>query len=775
MTILKKYWPYLFILIVWFIFASPYFIKGNVPYPSSYQVNFFAPWSAQSEFASPVKNNAMPDIITQIYPWKHFAIQTYLSGQIPFWNPYSFSGTPHLANYQSAVLSPFNLLFFIMPFVDAWSVLVLLQPLLAGIFMFILGQSLFKSKIGSLISATSFMFCGFITTWMGYATLGYAILFLPLGLYGIEKYFQTNKKKFLIATSLSIPLSFLSGHFQISVYFLITLIVYVFIKFLVTKNAKQSLCVILYILCGLLLSMPQLLPSIELYGQSLRSSLFQKTEAIPINYLPTFLAPDFFGNPVTRNDWFGHYAEWNAYIGLIPFLLAIYCLLNKKNKQVIYLFIFTAVILLLAFNTPLLNIFIFLKIPVLSTSAASRAIVLYSFMFSLLAAFGYDGLKEDIKSGIIKKIYLLSGLTLLFFIGLWIFIYLKVMPATAVSIAKQNLILPTIIALCFSFLVFICIRFKKRKEIFIFFGIALLILTSFDLLRFSKKWMPFDPKNLVFKTTDTLNQLSKMSGYERFLGNLGGEVTVYYGLPSVEGYDAVYVQRYGEFIEFIDNGKLEIPERSVVSLSKKGVFTDKAINLLGIKYIVHKKTDDHAVWTFPFWQYPQDQFSLAYKDSYYEIYQNNKVYPRAFLVNKYKTIQKKEQILSTMFASGFNLRKEIVVENNVKLGFSNSDPGTVNIVSYSPNKISLSVDAKTDSLLFLSDSYSPGWKAVIDGKDKQIYRADYVFRAIAVEKGKHTVEFIYFPISFKYGLILAVFGGLGLLFLGFPKNKVFKS
>ncbi|MEK7573051.1 MAG: hypothetical protein AAB531_01360, partial [Patescibacteria group bacterium] len=95
-----KFWPIVFILAVWLIFSSPYFFKNLVPFPSEYLVNFFPPWASYQEFAGPVKNNAMPDIITQIYPWKNFTIETLKTGQIPLWNPYSFSGTPHLANYQ---------------------------------------------------------------------------------------------------------------------------------------------------------------------------------------------------------------------------------------------------------------------------------------------------------------------------------------------------------------------------------------------------------------------------------------------------------------------------------------------------------------------------------------------------------------------------------------------------------------------------------------------------------------------------------------------------
>ena len=178
---MKKYLPFLFILLIWGIFSYPFLILGKVPFPSRYQVNFFAPWTGYPELAGPVKNNAMPDIITQIYPWKKFSIEQLKSGNIPLWNPYSFAGTPHLANYQSSPFFPLNILYFLpFSFVVVWSFLVILQPLLAGIFTYLFLRSLKRSQIASLISSVSFMFCGFLTTWMAYGTLDYATLFLPL-------------------------------------------------------------------------------------------------------------------------------------------------------------------------------------------------------------------------------------------------------------------------------------------------------------------------------------------------------------------------------------------------------------------------------------------------------------------------------------------------------------------------------------------------------------------------------------------------------------------
>ncbi|MBI2420758.1 MAG: YfhO family protein [Candidatus Levybacteria bacterium] len=509
--------------------------------------------------------------------------------------------------------------------------------------------------------------------------------------------------------------------------------------------------------------MVQFLPSIEFYSQSLRGSDFLKNEVIPWGYISTFLAPDFLGNPVTRNDWFGHYAEWNAYIGVLPLMLAFYSIFSKNKSQVIFLFILSFIVLFLAFPTTLQDLFINLHIPVLSTSAASRIVVLYSFSFAILSAFGLDQLILDIKNKKAWKIIIWFLCFAIIFLILWIAAYTKLfIPAERIVVARNNLILPTSLFIISALIIFIWNINKKMTFVALSF---LLLIVSFDMLRFVIKWMPFDPKNLVFPDTKTTRSFSKISGYNRVFGNLGGEASMYYRLPSVEGYDALYIKRYGELINFIEEGKPKNLYRSVVSFSKTGLYASRALNLLNIKYIVHKLADDYAGWTFPYWTYPKNQFKLIYRDNMYEFYENTQVFPRAFLVGQYRIVENPEKIMSLMFDDSFDLKKEIILEEDPVINKTEGDIGKVKIVSYQPNNIEISVEAKSRALLFLADSYYNGWKATIDGKNASVLRADYAFRAIPVNAGMHTVRFYYDPWSFKSGVYLSVLGLMGLLFI----------
>lgn len=761
----RRFWPFIFILGVWLIFSLPYFLNNKVPFPSNYQVNLFSPWSVYENFKGPIKNNAMPDIITQIYPWRHLSIEEWLTGNVPFWNPYSFSGTLQLANYQSAVFSPFNILFFILKFVDAWTILVLLQPLLAGIFMYLFIGSLGNfSKPARLISAISFMFCGFITVWMGYATLGYAILFLPLALYSTEKYLKDKQKRYLFLLTLTIPLSFFSGHFQTSLYFFSTVIAYVLFKAFVGKRGREGFSLLLYCFFGILLTMPQVIPSLEFYLQSTRNDLFLKIEEIPWSYLPTLISPDFYGNPVTRNDWFGHYAEWSSYSGILPLLFAVFIIIHRKIKRISFFLILLFVSFILSHGSPLSDLLINLHIPVVSTSAQSRIIVLFSFSLAVLSAFGFDQLLHDIKEHKKKSIIFLLIFSLFIFLVLWAIVIFKLfLDPTKIAIAKSNLVLPTLIFISSSITILLFYNFNKGKYIYLF-SLILLLIVCFDMIRFSTKWQPYDPKDLVFAETPISKYLPNISTYFRVYGNYTAEDSVYYHLPSVDGYDPVYIKRYGEFIASLVNGKLSDSPRSVVKFPVDGKYTQQAVDLLGIKYIIHKVSDGHSSWAFPFWNYP-DKYKQIYKDTYFEIYENKYVLPRAFLVGKYTVINDDQKILDTLFSNNFKLSNQVILENNPQIKFSNETLAWTDIYKYTPQQINIATSSNDNAILVLTDVYYPGWEAEIDGEKTLIYRSDFTFRSVVVPKGTHDVRFYYRPASFKIGLDFALFAIFGIIIL----------
>lgn len=753
---IKRFYPIFFIIGIWVLFSLPFLLFNKTPYPANYQVNFFSPWAAYPEMKGPVKNAAQPDIVTQIYPWRYFSINEMKAGRIPLWNPYSFAGTPHLANYQSAALSPLNTLFFLpIKFIDAWSILVLLQPLMAGLFTYILMRKMKVGKLGSLLSSISFMFCGFLVTWLGYATLGYAILPLPFAIYCVLQFADAQKYRWLIFLSLTFPLSYFAGHFQTSLYFAIGVIAFIIYNLIFSNKKKPYFESFVFIFAGLLFTAPQVLPTIELYMHSVRSELFQKVEAIPLNYLVTLFSPDFYGNPVTRNDWYGHYAEWNGYAGAIALALGCYAMFFERNKKTIFFIVLALVSFLMAFDTPFQSLLVALKIPVISTSAASRIIVLFSFSVAVLAGFGFDSLlRRKNKKRFLMWVAIVFGI----FFATSAIGFLSITDAEKINIAWKNSVLPAAILLLLTFILYFLVFLKNKKKSLILVA-TIVILSGFEMYRFASKWQNFDPKELVFVDVPVTAFYNSQNHYDRALGLSGGEDAVYYKMPILSGYDPLFKAEYGELIQFIGKGKPAAPERSVVVFPLNGKFTPQALNLLGVHYIVHKTSDGTFSWAFPFNKYPAEQFTKIYDDPYYKVFKNRTAYERAFVVSSVQKIDS-SKIPEKMFES--NLKEVAFVEEEIN-GSSKLSQGTARIIEYNPNKVSIKAVTKGDAFLVLTDNYYPGWKATVNGKNAKIYKANYSFRGVFVPKGESNVIFTYVPLSFYIGIYFFLLGGLVII------------
>lgn len=752
--------PLLVLLSIWFIFAHPYFLQSNVPYPSSHQVNTFHPWREYKQFWGPVKNDAMPDIVEQIMPWKKLVVDSWKQGEIPLWNPYSFSGTPLLANYQSAALSPFLLLFFILPFIDAWSIIVLLQPLLAGLFTYLFVRSLKVSTLGSLLSAIAFMFSGFIVVWMAYGTLALAIVFLPLILWSIQRLYIRLHPGLLLVTSLGLFVSFTAGHFQTSLYLFLFVFCFLIYQYMTTRNKKTTVLVLLALFFGLLLAMPQLLPTIELYTLSPRSTAIQTSGGIPFFYLPTLVAPDFFGNPVTRNNTFGYYAEWASFVGMIPFVLAVFAVTTRR-RIVLFFSMLSFATLLLAVESPIHTLLPHLKIPVLSTSIPSRIIVLFSFSLAVLAGFGLDTIRTFFLQK--KKKHMLFKLIVVWivFLVVWFLLLRNLFPLADldIAVAKKNLLLPTAL-LGITTIGIVFLLFYPKKQLIGLFAILLLLLTAFDSLRFVQKWMPFDTRAFVFPTVPVIEKIQEKNDHGRIAGNIRGVLT-YYHVPLIEGYDPLYNKQYGEFVRSADTGTYLEAERSVVSVAAHAAYIDRLYDILGVSLFFHPNKDTKQSWAYPIWD-KEEKYKKVFSDARYTLYENNTRLDRAQLFYTYAVIHDEKKLLEAFYSPTFPFRETVLLREDPGIPNQQEGEGTVKIRSYKPNEIVLDVKTSHPALVFLSDVYYPGWHASSKNKEIPIYKANYTFRAIPVSAGEQNIVLTYTPFAFYLGLVLVGIGMGGL-------------
>ncbi len=93
-------------------------------------------------------------------------------------------------------------------------------------------------------------------------------------------------------------------------------------------------------------------------------------------------------------------------------------------------------------------------------------------------------------------------------------------------------------------------------------------------------------------------------------------------------------------------------------------------------------------------------------------------------------------------------------------GFFRKDAAAIE--SHQPERVEVSTDSPREGFLVLSDTYRPGWSALVDGIPAPILRAQVAFRAVRVPAGKHRVLFLYSPTSLRLGAAVSL---LSLLIL----------
>jgi hypothetical protein len=265
----------------------------------------------------------------------------------------------------------------------------------------------------------------------------------------------------------------------------------------------------------------------------------------------------------------------------------------------------------------------------------------------------------------------------------------------------------------------------------------------------------------LFSTAKTISMDSTILINDPTYSNLLKErnlpsMNLFYSLHDIWGIDVIRVKRTDELYR--------------IFIAAPSISTTHLIDLYGVKYITSVTPLEG-----------NNQFELIYarleglkgkkedllKENTIKLYKNRSPLPRAWLVRDFKVLDSKT-ILSMMIQKEFNPRKEVLLEEtppSLTLPHKGGGVGgsEVEFISETNNRLQLHVETKENSLLVLSDTYYPGWKAFVDGTPQKIYRADYAFRAVPLGAGTHKVEFVYDPMSFKLGAGVTLLGILGCI------------
>jgi hypothetical protein len=153
------------------------------------------------------------------------------------------------------------------------------------------------------------------------------------------------------------------------------------------------------------------------------------------------------------------------------------------------------------------------------------------------------------------------------------------------------------------------------------------------------------------------------------------------------------------------------------------------------------------------------RFRLAHSGDV-KIYENLDVLERAFLVRKAAVAADDEEALALMRDEAFDPAAEVVLADvgNPGRGAPTWSADTVRVARYAPERVEIEVQAETPGYLVLTDAWYPGWQATVDGEPATVRRADLLFRAVAVDEGRHRVVFTFRPASLSVGAGVSLVG-----------------
>jgi hypothetical protein len=704
--------------------------------------------------------------LLQFVPWREFAFESIRNGHLPLWNPLVGMGAPLIANYQSALFYPPNVLLFLTD--PAWGhgLLVLLHIVWAGLGMVYLTRRLGFGLMAQAIAGLAFSLSGYSIARAGFLSINAAVSWLPWMIAWTDAVarevsqegIRRKSLRPIIFLTIMLTMQWLSGHAQTAWYSLILIVSWGLWRSYTLERWKG----IAYTAIGMLfagmfafaLSAIQLIPVLEYLNLSQRATDINRDLALTYSFWPWrllgLLIPNVFGNPA-QGDYWGYANFWEdaIYIGVLPFILgilgAIRGIRKKQNSSfIIFLLILIGFSFLMALgNNTAIFTFLFDQVPTFDLfQAPSRWMVIFVFCLSLLAAFGAD-LWE--KEKLVRLFWVRLGTVGAMTIAVVALLSPTFLPDIKVSfihgIASTGILLG----------ITGIIAWRRRLRPGNAWPIAIFIFVAVDLIWAANGLNPSIPSafyespsklsstivsgNRVYMPAEIEYELkfNQTHRFDTFNPEVDWEVVrdrglpntaMLDGIPSANNFDPLIPNTYALWMTRLEQ---DHPDENSSILA-----------LMDVGWLAQENVDGFYV----------EVAGPA----------------RIRTVGQVRWVDDESEALDQVFNHEFDPTKQVILHGNPQLPSTSYDPeGTLEIVKQSdPNRVVVRASMSTNSWLVLSDLWFPGWRVYVDGSEQPILKADYLFRAVELRPGEHLVEFVYRPMSFTLGLVISVIAWIGL-------------
>lgn len=749
--------------------------------------------------------------ITTSMSMKNYLAYAREVGTQPLWDPYIFMGMP--AYITSINLRGFDLILYIIHLLESIFQFITSEYSAGPTFYFyILAVTTYLflryKNVDRLVALFASIGVTFSTGMIIFIPIGHntkmlTLCMIPLVFLALERLQKKISLFDFILLIAVIHIQLLSAHIQEIFYaFFAVLIyfVYFIIKYFLNKKISEALNLIkvgvIFVFASLFaagMSIDQYWAIYEYNPTSIRGtpsvleqiSPTKKPTASGLDYeyatnwsfspgeMLTWIMPSFYGygnstyqgelsnnQPVEVNTYWGQmpFVDVPQYMGILIFifgLMGIY--FQRKNPFVQFLTILVVISVLISFGRtfPVVYDIMFYYFPFFNKFRVPSMILnLVQIAFPILAAIGvYSIIKfkegeEKINIKILNYIlYFFAGLFVIFIvfnstIENWYLGLLrdsqKVHPQLydyTFNMFYEDSLIAFGIAIIGLGLTLAYLKGKLNSQVLV---LLIVLFTTFDLFRISSRGIrTVDEKEIqkTFETPEWVEAIKKDTSVYRILnlkndGSLGSlnhhsNYHVTFLLQDFYGYSGAKPRAYQDFLD-------------VIGLSNPTLW-----RMFNVKYIITEKPINDPM------------FETIYQDETTAVNIYKAALPRAYFVNRFEKIAPIE-FLNKIKNNEIDPLDVVQFNPDTQLDFTQIDPpdttAYVKINRYIFEIIEMEVNASGNNLLFLGDTYyNVGWKALIDGKETKIYRANHNGRAILVPPGKHKIEFRYEPLSYYLG------------------------
>jgi hypothetical protein len=164
-----------------------------------------------------VLSGAVPffyDTLTLFAPWREFARQSLHDGILPLWTPRIFCGMPFMANGQTSVLYPPNVLYWALPM--NWALLLdaLLHNALLALGTYTLARALGMSRMASCLVVAAWAMGGHVSAHInaGHFTWHAARAYMPWEMWATLCYLRSGARRFIYILAVLFALQLFSGY-----------------------------------------------------------------------------------------------------------------------------------------------------------------------------------------------------------------------------------------------------------------------------------------------------------------------------------------------------------------------------------------------------------------------------------------------------------------------------------------------------------------------------------------------------------------------------------